>query len=143
MDANNTNNTEYYSNLKANCENQLEVNYGQIIKLENDLDSVSSAVTKMENAVQNFVSINTDAYNKFGAVCYWHGLKHTEISDIITYDMQTEYGHYLEAIGSIKNSLIAKKSELEKQLEKLKQDNSNIYNMIGIYAYKIRTMAEE
>ncbi|MBE5954496.1 MAG: hypothetical protein E7257_10175 [Lachnospiraceae bacterium] len=141
MDANN--NREYYSNLKADCENQLELNYGKIIKLENDLDSVSSAATKMENAVQNLVSINTDAYNKYGAVCYWYGLKYTETSDIITYDMQTEYNHYLEAIGEIKNSLIAKKSELEKQLEKLKKDNSDIYNMIGIYAYKIRTMSEE
>ena len=143
MGLNNNNNRQYYSELKANYENQLELNYGQMISVESNLDIVSAAVTKMEDAILALEEINTTAYNKFSTVCYWHGLKHSETSDIITFDMQTDYSQYLEAIGSIKNSLIEKQTELKNQLEELKQGNINLRSTICMCIDKIQANSEE
>lgn len=139
----NNNNTQNSNSKKQEYENELQQNYSEIVRLQGQLDNVEAAVTKMKELVQDFIDINTTTYTQAGSVCYQKGLKHTEVSDIISCDMQTEYNRYFEAIVHIKNSLEGKKSELEGKLEDLRYKTGMLNYMIGLCAQDIKSTMDE
>ncbi len=130
------------NNKKQGYENQLRKNYDEIICLQDKLDTVSAALTKMQELLQDCISINSLAYDQAGYVSLWKGQKYSETMDVITLDMQTEYNRYYEDLGHIKNSLVATKSTLESKLEELRYNNGVLYYMIDLCAEDIKNTIE-
>lgn len=137
------NEKEHYINLKSGCENKLEENYGKIITTQNNLDSIITAISKMDSEILALEEINASASKKFGQIIKWYGTNFLENYDLIYGDMQTKYDLYIGELRDIRYILAKKQGELEGELEELKQSNSNIYDMIGIYAYKIQLLMNE